>query len=92
MAMMARPAVAERSYQVPQVQVPPPPLRPQFQAPAVAANIYVPVQSLPPPPPPPPLSLEYSVNAVKPQQKANYYVVAEVVLKIFLFAFALQLC
>lgn len=88
MAMMVRQAVAERNYQVPQMQARPPPRRTQFQVPAVADNIYVPVQSFPPPPPPP-LALEYSDNVVKPPQKANYYVVVEVVLRIFLFVFSL---
>ncbi|KAK1351867.1 hypothetical protein POM88_053872 [Heracleum sosnowskyi] len=80
MAMMVRPAVAERNYHVP----------PQSQALAVADNIYVPVQSIPPPsPPPPPLALENSDNAAKPPQKANYYVVAQVILRVFLFVFSL---
>ncbi|KAK1380212.1 hypothetical protein POM88_026956 [Heracleum sosnowskyi] len=90
MAMMVRPAEAERNYHVPRVQSPPPPPRPQSQALAVADNIYVPVQSIPPPsPPPPPLALENSDNAAKPLQKANYYAVAEVLLRVFLFVFSL---
>lgn len=91
MAMMVRPVVAERNYHEPRVQSPPPPPRPQLQTLAVADNIYVPVQSIPPPspPPPPPLALEFSDNAAKPPQKAKYYVVAEVILRVFLFVFSL---
>lgn len=90
MATMVRPAVAERNYHEPQVQSAPAPPRPQFQALAVEDNTYVPVQSFPPPSPSqPPLALENSDNAVKPPQKANYYVVAEVILRVFLFVFSL---
>lgn len=70
------------------MQSSPPPPRAQPQALAVADNIYVPVQSIPPPSPPP-LALEYSDNAAKPPQKANYYVVAEVNLRVFLFVFSI---
>ncbi|WOH12956.1 hypothetical protein DCAR_0832465 [Daucus carota subsp. sativus] len=88
MATMVRPAVAERNYHVPRVQSPP---RPQLQAQAVADNTYVPVQSFPPPSPsqPPPLPLGIQYNAAKPPQKGNYYLVAEVVLRILLFLFSL---
>ncbi|KAL8105257.1 hypothetical protein AgCh_029158 [Apium graveolens] len=80
--MMVRPAVAERNYHESRVQSPvPPPPRRQPQTLALADNIYVPVQSIPPPSPPP-LALEYSNNAAKPPQKANYYLVAEVMLGI----------
>ncbi|KAL1806635.1 hypothetical protein ACET3Z_029703 [Daucus carota] len=91
MATMVRPAVAERNYQVPRVQSPPPPPRPQLQALAVADNTYVPVQSFPPPSPsqPPPLALGIQANAAKPPQKGSYYLVAEAILRILLFLFSL---
>ncbi|KAK1380213.1 hypothetical protein POM88_026957 [Heracleum sosnowskyi] len=87
MAMMVRPAVAERNYYVPRVQSSPPAPLLQSQALAVADNIYVPVQSLPPPQP---MGLEYPDNAVKPSRNANYYyAVAEVVLRVLYFVFSL---
>ena len=91
MATMVRPAVAERNYQVPRVQSPPPPPRPQLQALAVADNTYVPVQSFPPPSPsiPPPLAIGNQDNAAKPPQKGSYYLVAEAVLRVLLFLFSL---